>query len=394
MRKILALFLSLFLAAPAQAQFVSVDGIPLIPYGTTLRQGVPTNGTFLSFTNVDAAPEASIMIGQIVTSDGASHTINTTGSSSLGWMSGTSTVFANGGSTAIVGLAAVDTSNGPPGRAVNVANVITFDVSATFTGGGGGITASAWQESVPTAGTKTIANGDLVAFAVQFTARAGVDVLDVRALGGSGISTGLPTSTSYSGLYINQNLLPNAIITFSDGAKGYFFGGAVGATTTNTTWNSGSAQKEFGNVLLVPFPVKVYGIVFAVQGAANFDAVLYSDPLGTPAAECTVSTDANTFGVASLAYYYLLCPSPVDIDADTPYAVVLKPGASNITLTFKTYGDVSHQLAESGEGYAVSRDTGAFAQQNSGLDRYPIGFLIKSFSSGTGGGGGRIIGGN
>jgi hypothetical protein len=36
--------------------------------------------------------------------------------------------------------------------------------------------------------------------------------------------------------------------------------------------------------------------------------------------------------------------------------------------------------------HAISRNTGAFAAQNSGLDRYAIGFLVGAFDSGGGGG--------
>ncbi len=133
---------------------VKLTGMPIIPIGAASRQdGATLVG--LSTVTIDAANEAAIMIGHIYWEDGGSHTIDTTGSSSIQWMSGAVT-FANAGTTFNVGIAAVNTTAGPPGRAVNVADVITFDVVAVFTGGLGGVTGSAWQTSVPTVGTRIV----------------------------------------------------------------------------------------------------------------------------------------------------------------------------------------------------------------------------------------------
>ena len=116
---------------------VGLDGQPLVAIGPVYNMtaaGAPA----VAATTLDAANEALIAIGQIWTSDGASHTINTTGSSSIGWRT-SSVTFANGSTVVKIGLAAVDTANGPPARAANAANVITFDVNAAPVGGGGGI---------------------------------------------------------------------------------------------------------------------------------------------------------------------------------------------------------------------------------------------------------------
>lgn len=118
-----------------------------LPGGFSVSVGIGMynvrNNTPIQLNNVtmDAANEAIIAIGHMATSDKGSHTINTTGSSSIGWRSGAVT-FANAGTTVKVGIAPVDTTNGPPGRASHVTDVIAFDVSADFTGGGGGITMS------------------------------------------------------------------------------------------------------------------------------------------------------------------------------------------------------------------------------------------------------------
>lgn len=60
-------------------------------------------------------------------------------------------------------------------------------------------------------------------------------------------------------------------------------------------------------------------------------------------------------------------------------------------MDYKTFASSAHQAAESGSnGYAINRNTGAFASQNSNLDRYGIGILVGAFDTGGGGGGGSV----
>ncbi len=366
---------------------VAVDGTPLVPMGAAGRGGVPLLTT-ASNTVLDAANEACIMIGHIITEDGGSHTIDTSGSSSLGWMSGALT-FANAGTTVKCGLAVVDTTTGPPGRAANAANVITFDVSKSLTGGGGGITASAWQEHVPDTGTKTIANGDLIAFAVQMTAAGGADAVRPQTIVNIGAApTIYPYVTDYvGGAYTNNGLLPNVVITFSDGKLGWFAGGVAFLTpTTTTTWNNTSGTKEYGNFFQPPFPAGVYGIYLAASIVGNMDIILYSDPLGTPVAEKTVSIDLNTVGAASNRNGLVWFPAPFNATINQPLAAIAKPtSATNNTMAYKTYNIAGHQKTEpfGTNGYAVSRNTGAFAAVNSGKDRYTIGLLVGAWDNGA-----------
>lgn len=349
-----------------------------------MRLGIPLIGALTTALNtIDATNEAIIMAGQVFTEDGGSHAINTTGSSALGWRSAGVT-FANGGTVAKVGLADLDLSAGPPGRAAHASNVISFDVSADFTGGAGGITANAWQESVPTTGAKTVANGDFLAFAVQLTARAGADSV-VVACGAPGSNPAMPYVTAFqSSSYTLLAQVPNAVITFSDGVRGYFYGGYVASTHTNQGWNNGSATKEYGNLIRLPFPAKAYGLIARGAFSGDTDLVLYSDPLGTPAAEKTVSVDLNIVGTASDAPICVMFPSPFTLNANTPYGAIFKPtSVTSITAQYKTYGNAAHQTSESGgDGYAINRASGAFAQQNSGLDRFGIGLLIGAGDSG------------
>lgn len=361
---------------------VALDGTPLLPIGSAAR-GFQPSITTLSSTTLDAALEAVIMVGYMRTSDGGSHTIDTTGSSAMEWRSG-STTFANAATSVKVGLAAVDTATGPAGRAVNVTDTITFDVSKSHTGGGGGITSSAWQTNVPDAGTKTIANGDLVAFCVQMVTRGGVDSVLVSHSTTLGTTLSVPFVTTFTGAaYANGNVSPNAVITFSDGAKGYFFGGNVASVgLTAMTIDSDLTLKEGGNLLQFPFPVRAYGIYGAWTIAANHDVVLYSDPLGTPVAQRTITQDFNAVSSTAVGNgHILLFSSPYDIAANTPVVAAVKASATAVSMNYKTFNAAAHQDSEPlGQNcYAVTRDAGAFAAQNSSKDRAAIGLLIGAF---------------
>jgi hypothetical protein len=365
---------------------VALDGTPLVMVGHVgVEGGIILNGT--SSVVQDAANEAIIMVGQIFTEDGSSHTIDTTGSSSLGYRTA-SVTFANAGSSFKVGLSTVDTATGPPARAANVADVITFSVSKTHAGAGGTPTTDAWQENVPDAGTMTIANGDLVAFCTQMTARAGADTIAVR-YGLTVVDPSRPSVTGYVGAaYTAQTGIPNAVITFSDGKLGFFYGGEVFTTaSSNQTWNNTSGTKEYGNFMQLPVPGKAYGVIVGCSMGGDTDVVLYSDPLGTPVAQKTVSVDRNTIGGASaIAWNVHLFSSPYSFTANQPLGIILKPSsATNITAPYLSFNAAAHQksLTLGTNGYAINRNAGAFAAQNSSKDRYAIGLLVGAFEHGV-----------
>jgi hypothetical protein len=332
---------------------------------------------------MDADNEAAIQIGRVRTSDGGSHTINTTGSSSLQWRTGTVT-FSSTSTTVKVGLAAVDTANGPPGRAVNVSNVITFDVSRTMTGGGGGITANAWQTHVPDTGSMTIADGDLVAFAVQMTARGGTDSV-IETFSNISLTRNRPLVTAFTGgAYSTQSAAPNCLISFSDGALGWFYGSNVYSNLTSQSFQSGSSPNERGQLFQFPFPIRVRGCYgwLAQAASADVDLVLYSDPLGTPTAQRTASIDQNTIQGTGAARFEEYFSSGYDVPANTPIVLAVKPtAAANVTIYYKTLNSASHRVVDvwGTSGYGVNRSSGAFAAQNSNLDHYFLGLIVEAF---------------
>jgi hypothetical protein len=329
-------------------------------------------------TTLDAANEAQINIGYIEWADGGSHTIDTSGSSSIQWRTASST-FANASTTFRVGIAPVDAATGPPGVASNSTDVISFDVYREMVGGGGGVTTSAWQTHVPTNGTKTIAHGDLAAVCMQMTARGGADSVTVTTASMAAVPLMTPNATSYTGgAYAATAQVPNVIIVASDGTIGWLNTGEVFSTISTRTWNSGSGQVEYGQLYQLPYSVSVKGIFGYVTPSADFDVVLYTDPLGTPSASRTRSIDANTISGATLRRFTAIFSSPVTIASNTPVAAIFKPGGSNISAPYKTLASATHRAADTlgMSGYGVSRASGAFADANSSLDHYYIGLIL------------------
>ncbi len=367
-------------------------GFEYRPIGMPLRQMAPFPSGSFTDSNINAANLAVVMIGQIWWDDHASHTIDTTGSSAIGWRSG-SGIFANAGTTLKVGIASMDTSNGPTGRPSNSAGVINFDVAASILGNSGLVTSNAWIESVPTTGTKTIAHGELIAVCWQLTARAGSDAVLIRSIGTTGVSNGIPNFCIYNGSsFSGQGLMPNCVVRASDGTRGYLVGGSVASSSSSQSWNSGSTTKEYANIIQVPYPCKAYGVVHFSNLGGDTDFVLYEDPFGTPTARASVSIDANTTGTSSLANYESMFTTGFgfQLSPNVPYAVSMKPTTvNNVGLSYLTFGNSAHHTSVPGgdNGYAVSRNTGAFSVQNSQLDRYFLGLCVGGGNSGGGHGG-------
>jgi len=326
-------------------------------------------------STLNASNETCYFVGNIILENplSSSKTISAAGGGSIVWLAN-AVVFANGGSTFKVGIQDVSTASSP------AQGDGTFDVEASFTGGGGGITGGAINTSVMTSGTKTIANGDLVAITFSMTGRAGSDSVNVAHYHedltfGACRMPGVTNNTSGSFTRI-ANALPLCYITFDDGTIGWLFGTYFITTAIGTiNYNSGSATAdEYGNLLYHPFPFLATGICsYCNLTATSSDAelILYSDPLGTPVAERTVTVDATQVTVTGAAakMVYML-PTPFLLKANTEYGITLRPTTAN--AVYQYYVDTSETGKKMGgpnsNCYAIRRldNTGAFSDWNAG----------------------------
>ena len=331
---------------------------------------VQMEGAAGSQVTLNATGETLYVSGHIMLQDpsGGSKTISAAGGGSIVWKA-VGVTFANAGTTFKVGIQDVSTVSSP------AQGDGTFDVEASFTGGGGGVTGSATQTSVMTSGTKTIAHGDLVSITFSMTARGGADSVAIQNRGISSYPSApnLPAlSNNTSGSYSKGNILPNCYIVFDDGTLGWFLGQPFYETQpTIVTFNSttGTAD-EYGNIINSPGTFKalgMYGLITAGT-SSDFELILYSDPLGTPVAERTVTVDATQLGNASSNIVEVLFTSPFTIKANTAYAVSIRPTTANNVSIYYIDGKNSLDSLVSSQFYSCSRldNTGAFSDYNGG----------------------------
>lgn len=377
------------------AAFTAVGGI----CGLGVRDN--TTGTSADIT-LDAALECCYFIGHVYNEDLGSHTVDTGGSSSFGFLPGAGIAFTGVGTLLKIGVAAIDSGVGPVARPVNVSDAVTFDCYKQWIGTDAhGIASTTWHETgLPTLGSKTIAHGDLVAFAVQMVTEdaVAVDNVKVRAMALASSATRPFEGAFTGGAYAVQGNTPNCVITYHDGTIGFFIGSFVYSTSASTgtlTMNSSGATKEGGNLFQAAAPSKIYGAqISGLTPTIDFDLVLYGDPLGTPTALATLSIDANQLGTATNGRNFIvLFPTPISWAANTPVALAVKPGAANLAVTNKTMISSNHQKTMSlgANCYEVTRNTGAFAATNSNKNRVNFSLIVGSFDDGAGGGGGGSV---
>jgi len=329
-----------------------------------LANGFTTNST----VTLNATGETCFMVGQVWLAGGSgSKTISSAGGGSIVWRSA-SVTFANGSTVFDVGIQDVSTSTAP------AQGDGTFDVKASFTGGGGGVTANATQTSVMTTGTKTITHGDFVAIGIAMTTAAGADSVAVNTANIS-VAQNMPCVTANtSGSYARQSAHPCAYIVFDDGTKGWLWltdFHHVNNTGVSIASNTGTAD-EYGNIIIpkVPFYATGMRATIDINVTANFEAILYSDPLGTPVAERTITFDAEMSGTASGADGYFMFSSPYLLKPNTTYAIAIRPTTTNSLSVYYIDSVAGAVLlgAPNDNAYACRRldNTGAFSDYNGG----------------------------
>ena len=354
-----------------------------------------TLGTAIA-TTIDSASEYCAFIGRVYIDGGpaaSSKTLNTTGSSSIGFSVGSAT-WANAGTTLRVGITGVSTAAGPSIRSDTTYSVYKDCVPGTTT-----ITASAWNTIVPGSGTVTLAHGDLIALVFELRALGGADAVNIQCAPGSNNQT-FPSVLNFvsPSTFTSKNALPNAILTFSDGTLGWIDGGVPYLSDGSLAFNSGTAgADEYGNIIQVPFDCKIDALWMRGWSASTTGAVklrIYSDPLGTPAAmsggDISLDYHQQMPTSARASWCEVLLASEITLSKNTPYAVMLQPQTtSNFTFYQTTLQDASHLKAWPGGTacYAVKRlDNSGAVATDSTAKRWCCGVRISSIDDGAGAG--------
>jgi hypothetical protein len=255
--------------------FTNLQGVLLSPWPTS-----PEFLTSLSSTTIDAAGESGAAVGRMLLSSGpgTSKTISSAGGKVF-FRAGAVT-FANAGTTIRVGIQDVAATGLEDG---------TYDVRGDLVGGTDTITANAIKAVSMSTGSKSITHGDRVAVVIEAISRSGADSLVVNR---SSTSSSLPYSTIDSGAGPAKSAsIPMISVECDDGTLGWFAAESFAWNSENATaFASNSTPDEHALIFEVPVTCSARGLMLRLGSVAatdDFEAILYSDPLGTPVAERT-----------------------------------------------------------------------------------------------------------
>jgi len=347
---------------------------------------------------MDASGEGCQFIGRVfLPARTGSKTISSAGGK-LHWICGATTItFADAGTALRIGIQDMS-ATGQPGRGDG-----TFDVYADLVGGTDTLTAVTFTSTAMESGTKTITHGDLVAVCWDMSARGGADAVRVRYC--SGVQTsgypyvvGVTAGPAYSG--VTQSL-PIVIIEFDDGTFGFIDGGwstSTPALSAAVSFNTGSTPDEYAQIFELPFPATVDALMVYVSasGATNdYEAILYSDPLGSPTAVETLTIDAAQLRTSASICNTFTLTTPRALTANTKYAVAVRPTSAN-SVGISTY-DVAaaghwggHSLGANCYIGSRSNQTGAFSATTT-QRMVGVAVRISSLDDGAGGGAGGLL---
>ena len=355
---------------------MSQTKFPLISYPLGTKSVSTTSAT------LDAAGEEVHFVGQISLqngSSGGSKTISSAGGK-IHLRFGTTT-FANAGTTVRVGLGAVSTTLNPP--ALSGSPAATPDVYDDLVGATDTITSSTIKTITMSTGTKTISHGDFVAISINMSARGGADSVVVSfSLPLENATTPMPvTSTYIASTWARVSGVGSAVIEFDDGTFGWldssleltpiYSSNSLVSVSHNVS--TGTAD-EYGNLIRFPVACGVHGARFyyaPTSASADYEIILYSNPLGTPVAERTATVDATMLGITT-GICTIMFSSPFVVTASTDYAITIRPTTANSITTSALDHEPVSVLKASGtdntDCYAVRRldNTGAFSDYNGG----------------------------
>jgi hypothetical protein len=360
-----------------------------LPYQPAATEGA-SNAT------IDAAGESYFAIGHIRLSSGPGTSKTLDNGGGKVHLSTSSVTFANAGTTMRIGVQDVSAAG------VND-DTWTSEPQGDFVGGTDVINANDVNDFAIESGSRSIADGDLIAVGFEFISRGGTDQIIVPRLN-------LPYAmyTPHSALDSGAGpalvgLTGHIALEFTDGTIGWFSPMALPfIQESSSTFSSGSTPDEYAMVFRLPFPatcVGLWALVSNTAAADDFELILYSTPLGTPSATKTLSFDSSLYSVGSGGRQVSRpFDAAVSLAANTDYAVALRPTTAN-TLSFERIhfgggGNLAKglPLGLNWSQYSRTDQSGAFGSQASGT--IPLfGLWLLGFDDGAAGGGGGGTGG-
>jgi len=176
-------------------------------------------------------------------------------------------------------------------------------------------------------------------------------------------------------------------LEYSDGSYAHIPGWWPVGACSNISFNSGSAADEIGNKFRLPFKARCCGVLNMADMDAAGDLVLY-DASDTVLASVSVGAVYRASASANRAYQ--MFSSPVTLDANTWYRLVLKPtSASNVSVGYMTgFSEAAMAALPDGTNCIKTARADAGAWTDTATIRCQLGVLIDQLDDGAGGSGG------
>lgn len=296
--------------------FANGIGVPIFPFRNMPDYDVLTTGGTLNTTG-----DIVILVGRISLQNGfigGSKTLSAAGGGSI-YCRPVATSFSNAGTLLRIGLQDMTSGGDQDG---------TFDVYADLVGGTDVLPSSSTIYNLPMeVGSKTVSHGDYITVVFEMISRGGSDQVSIHGLSSSSQAT--PDQIPYSiRNSVRDRIVPYCALKFDDGSIGWFSTNVLGVISTTNFNLSSSAADEIGSMFKLPFSCKVqhlYASMNAFNTPATFEAVIYSDPLGTPSVLDAVSFDAAKLYNATTRGVDIPLTQLIELQQNVNYAVTLRP---------------------------------------------------------------------
>lgn len=338
---------------------------------------------------LDAVGESQAIVGQMILASGpgTSKTLSAAGGGQI--IIKTTLVTQGSGTDVRVGLQDVGATGLEDG---------TFDVSGDFVGATNPLVLNSINRVTMATGSKTVSHGDLIAVVVEMVARASSDA--VRIVRGAGTPNCLmPYCTIDSGSGPTKNAgQPMYTVIFDDGTMGWLALDSFAHNEDNpTAFGVSSTPDEHALIFEIPYKANAISLFMMLSSfgtSDDFEAIIYSDPLGTPTVQATITVDADLTGGsgANPTYWEQLLSSPFTFQPNTLYAIALRPTTGN-TLSYRraNFGSGNSDM-RAGSTFGLNArlgtrtdQTGAFTEDTTIIPFF--GFRAYQLDDGTSGGG-------
>lgn len=325
-------------------------GLPVFPL-----RNMPDYDVLTGSLTLGAANDIVTVVGRIMLEGGyagGTKTLSAAGGGQL-FFRPTSSVFSNAGTTLRAGLQDVNSAGNQDG---------TYDVYADLVGGTDAIPSSAAIFSTPMeVGSKTVTHGDYLAVCFEFISRGGSDQVAIQGLSSSSQAT--PDQIPYAiRNTLRDRVVPYVCLVFDDGTVGWFSTAAYGIIATTSFNITSTGADEIGSVFKLPFSCKVqevYASMSATNSSADFDFVLYADPLGSPSEIIAANFSAAKVYNSATRGLYALFDTLASLEQNVEYGLVLRPNNSNNigieTVSFGSAAVLKHQTMLGADWSYISR---------------------------------------